>query len=123
MFFRVGIISGISGDAGAGVTDLIEARSRLTCYCKFSRSRSNLLGAGRGKNFWDWEPSSLPWDGDPREISFAHCVPVKFGHSGSSYTSDVNKDLNLKAKARTKDQTPKAKDRTKLSRPRTGPRT
>jgi len=28
-------------------------------------------------------------------------------------TSDVNKDLNLKAKARTKDQTLKAKDRTK----------
>jgi len=27
--------------------------------------------------------------------------------------SDVNKDLNLKAKARTKDQTLKAKDRTK----------
>ena len=29
------------------------------------------------------------------------------------YASDVNKDLNLKAKARTKDQTLKAKDRTK----------
>ena len=28
-------------------------------------------------------------------------------------SSDVNKDLNLKAKARTKDQTLKAKDRTK----------
>ena len=32
---------------------------------------------------------------------------------GQNISSDVNKDLNLKAKARTKDQTLKAKDRTK----------
>jgi len=44
----------------------------------------------------------------PAVENTAECTDVK-----GRITSDVNKDLNLKAKARTKDQALKAKDRTK----------